>query len=528
MASTYKSLKSVISSGNYSKVEELLAGKDLVVDSSKILSMSSTKESPIIDLQSFSEEEQYDLLSTTIELKHRSIVQLLLENGLETNYAAVEAKKVPLLCKAVKAGDEEIVKLLLLYNARVNARQSRKYVKKIRKRRNFEPLPFTKGSTALHYAAAGGNENLVKLLLTWGANVFTSCVDEVGALTHAAQRGHLSIVKMLLDRKDVLNSVECEGNSPLTYAAEFGHKDVVMLLLSCLTREVEGTMTAAFHYAVKGGHLEIAKIFLNRGVSIDDEDNNHNCETALNHAAQYGHLEIVKFLLEKGAGIHYDTGLMPTSLYRAAEEGYSDIVDLLLEYDFNLEEIDSAVFRAVVCEHEDVAKILLSHEIMCTCEFFVSQKDANGAISVHLISPTFIKTYLPSLVAFYFDCFVELVKIYKEKFPDTTVHIYDVLIGKSLNELAGYARNENIVSFLSTEKLELEFPCYGSSIAKNLRKGVERNNLFDTAETVYQSLYKKHTFELLPKLPITCTRIIMSFLENKDLVNFIGVFQPFQ
>lgn len=60
--------------------------------------------------------------------------------------------------------------------------------------------------------------------------------------------------------------------------------------------------------------------------------------TPLMEASQEGHLELVRYLLETGgADVHAQTQSGDTALTYAAENGHTDVADLLLQYGADLE-----------------------------------------------------------------------------------------------------------------------------------------------------------------------------------------------
>ena len=90
------------------------------------------------------------------------------------------------------------------------------------------------GRTSLSLAAEEGYEDVVRLLLEYGAK------DKVGnfedrrltALGFAAKNNHISFAKMLLDRGSKIDAKDEHRITPLIRAAREGHEDMVKLLLS--------------------------------------------------------------------------------------------------------------------------------------------------------------------------------------------------------------------------------------------------------------------------------------------------------
>ena len=158
------------------------------------------------------------------------------------------------------------------------------------------------GKTAFLWAARGGHEGVIKLLLEQ-EHVDPNTADHDGwtPLISAAERGHEEIVKLLLEREDVSpNTADSLGDTPLASAVQRGHEGIVKLL------------------------LEREDIDPNAADSLGD--------TPLVWAVQRGHEGIVKLLLERediNPNIADEVG--DTPLILAAEGGYEGIVRLLLE-----------------------------------------------------------------------------------------------------------------------------------------------------------------------------------------------------
>jgi ankyrin repeat protein len=86
--------------------------------------------------------------------------------------------------------------------------------------------------TALHFAAANGNTDIVKLLIAHGANPMTKeiCLGET-PLHSASAKGHLDVVASLLDNGADVNSKTYYGITPLFMALQAEDPRMVALLL---------------------------------------------------------------------------------------------------------------------------------------------------------------------------------------------------------------------------------------------------------------------------------------------------------
>jgi ankyrin repeat protein len=86
------------------------------------------------------------------------------------------------------------------------------------------------GYTALTGAVAGGNQDLVALLLARGADANHRYGPGYSPLAEAAANGHLEIVKMLLDHGADPRAKTNDGKTALHFAEERGHKAVAEFL----------------------------------------------------------------------------------------------------------------------------------------------------------------------------------------------------------------------------------------------------------------------------------------------------------
>ena len=166
------------------------------------------------------------------------------------------------------------------------------------------------GHTALHFAAGYNRPEVVKLLLTFKADV-----NAVG---------------------------ETEGATPLHLAATFGHVKVVKVLLShpeidvdIKERKYGGTPLHCAAFVEGNGHraAEVAKLLLShKPTSIHCRDKRLG-GTPLHFAANFGCVEMVEFLLtHEDIDVNSkDQDVGATPLHLAAEKGRSGIVRLLLD-----------------------------------------------------------------------------------------------------------------------------------------------------------------------------------------------------
>ena len=108
-------------------------------------------------------------------------------------------------------------------------------------------------------------------------------------LMEAASSGHLEIVKLLISHGADVNAQSSSGNTPLMYACASGHAEVVRALLEAeanVEDHNENGHTPLME-AASAGHVEVAKILLEFGAGINTHSNEFK-ESALTLACYKG------------------------------------------------------------------------------------------------------------------------------------------------------------------------------------------------------------------------------------------------
>lgn len=118
----------------------------------------------------------------------------------------------------------------------------------------------------LRCASLMNRESTVRLLINLGADV--NMLDSYGtALQAASMNGHARIVKLLLAKGAELNQQGGVYGTALQAAAYHGHREIVDLLLEPNhSRSLSKRSKDAFRAAVEGGHYDIVRHILGRGL----------------------------------------------------------------------------------------------------------------------------------------------------------------------------------------------------------------------------------------------------------------------
>ena len=306
---------------------------------------------------------------------------------LDTLAAAAALGRGELVDRALKSQDrvlleKESVLGHPLTNAAIN--EHRKIFSRLIRffKQNLSPDEFDYiCDTALTAAAYNGQAHIVKILLA--TNLFPPSRVEVHepALENAASRGHLHILQLiepkLSPRKfgqhllrslllasrsgrvdavrflidlgadiDAVGAYRSEGGlSALRNTSAYGHAGLVKMLLDAGATPRNRETREASYFALRNGHQEIVKVFLEEGIELDMEGSTSN--VFIDMAAD-GEISMLRFLVNRGIGIR-EYG--HEALRDAAEMGHDHVIALLVSHgvDVNGEEgEDQPILRAMV------------------------------------------------------------------------------------------------------------------------------------------------------------------------------------
>lgn len=274
------------------------------------------------------------------------IVQRLLKSGPGT----LPGLNPPVI-EAIRAGGEQII--LALLRAEPEAAV---------KARDVEC-----GATALHWAAVGGDIEIVHTLIQHGADVNALSCEGFTPVHAAAACGHAKVLSLLLKNAGSVSAVTATKVNPLHLAAEMGHETTAVLLIFHgaeidLRVRDRGTGRTCLHWAAHHGlHQAVGRILEEFDpAGIDSPDNLG--DTPLHLAACRGHCEIALALLRRGAELDPVNFGGVTPLLSAVFFGQVAVVEVLLNQKANMRVVDSLHARTALhwaAQNDDTAVLLL-------------------------------------------------------------------------------------------------------------------------------------------------------------------------
>ncbi|GAM35537.1 ankyrin repeat protein [Talaromyces pinophilus] len=200
--------------------------------------------------------------------------------------------------------------------------------------------------TPLQRASYDGNEALVKLLISYRADINAPAYNSLGqtALQAAVSRSHTRIVKILLDSGANVRApgVYKYGNAAMGAAIEKCDQDMVQMLLDLYPDLISSdpyTRSGALRLALRSWECNASflKFLIEHGAVVNDPP---DLKPSLQIAAEKGNFEVVQCLLSAGAGVNHRwvpdrNSTKVTALQAAVSTRNIDIVRLLLKWGAN-------------------------------------------------------------------------------------------------------------------------------------------------------------------------------------------------
>jgi ankyrin repeat protein len=187
------------------------------------------------------------------------------------------------------------------------------------------------GCTALMVLVSTADIEATRKLLVHGADVNAcSSVNRLSSLGFAAIQGHEDILSLLLDYGADLELRDRFGHSALQSACAENHVACAALLLD-RGANIEAIATdgrTPLILATVGGYLDIVRLLIERGANINATDSEDS--TALMQAVTIRSEELVRFLLDMQADKERRDYMGRTALDIANERGYASIAAILM------------------------------------------------------------------------------------------------------------------------------------------------------------------------------------------------------
>lgn len=201
-----------------------------------------------------------------------------------------------LLIAAAARGYEEVIRMLLENHANVRAKEAKSQ------------------KTALHYATLRRDDQLVGVLLKYGADINAKDKDGKTALHHAAVSisTYPSTLELLLSKGADMSARDEIGMTVLHCAAQVGNEIAIVVLRKqgADLQAKDKYQRTALHYAAEEGYIDLFTLLLDQA-NLHAKDIEQ--KTALNLAAFNGHTEVTRYIGVLTLGDQTLTWLPPTA-----------------------------------------------------------------------------------------------------------------------------------------------------------------------------------------------------------------------
>ena len=254
----------------------------------------------------------------------------------EEKLEPAQQKQTYPLHQAAADGDLEQIRQLLSKGADVNTEDTEQRV-------------------PLYYAAVAGKMEVVQLLVEAGADVNARGNNNWPPLYMAVKEDNIAIAEYL-----IAHGADANAGRPLEDTPYFSSIEMVQLLIA-KGADVNAGPWTALHSAAEEGHRDIVELLIQKGADINAKNNKGR--TPLYIAAEEGRNDIAELLIQKGADINAKDNSGRTPLYNAVEEGRNDIAELLIQKgaDINAKNNNgkTPLYRAVEEGRTDIAELLI-------------------------------------------------------------------------------------------------------------------------------------------------------------------------
>ena len=247
-----------------------------------------------------------------------------ISNELDINQP--DAEGFPMIVRAAREGQEDVVHQLLLSNANVEAAHTRSQ------------------STALHEASKMGHEKIINILVRRGSSLDRVDSNGMSALHHSVSWGNLEAAKLLSSNGATIDVKGPNDQTPLHLAAGASKEDLVALLIEQKADQnaLDSTRKTPLHLSAARGDTKICNILLDHGAQPDLRD--AHSKTAIQLAAGAGNVEVVE-LLRKHSNLKVTDHGSLIAFYTAVESGQVRTAESFLNQGLSLKNLKADSYK---------------------------------------------------------------------------------------------------------------------------------------------------------------------------------------
>ena len=198
-----------------------------------------------------------------------------------------------------------------------------------------------------------------KLLIDAGAQVNAKDDSDYTALQFAGMHRDLALIKVLVENGADVNHKIKDKYPLLDYVAKYGRADIFKYLVE---NGADCTHMSFVEFA-RAGQYEKVKTLIEDGADVNMD---FYSKTAMHCACENGFIDIVRLLMEHGAKLKVKDSQNNTPLILACANGNLDIVSLILSKstkDAKDKQNQTALHHAIIGHHLEVIKLLIENGV---------------------------------------------------------------------------------------------------------------------------------------------------------------------
>ncbi|KAJ8668032.1 hypothetical protein QAD02_009695 [Eretmocerus hayati] len=299
---------------------------------------------------------KFKQLDTAVRKGQTRIVQTLLEKGAPVNGCVSHSMLKKPLHSSVQSGNSDIVKKLLQYGASVNSKYAGdtpltlaakfgrfEIMDLLLSVDNLRNCNSAEKITHFQIACMRNQTSVVKKLfqskkeLDDAVDIHSNYWPGFTALHYAVLNQNVEIVKFLLSVGANITVKDARSFTPLHLAHILRNEEIIDMILlnhkNVLKNPVDSNGTSHFHIACSRNNTKIVQHFLKMRINLEDSISKNSPfwkhKTAIDFAIHYECVDVVKLLLQNGARVRFPGDRRFDRIMNAYSTGNSHIIDLI-------------------------------------------------------------------------------------------------------------------------------------------------------------------------------------------------------
>ncbi|GAB6439370.1 hypothetical protein bcgnr5369_00260 [Bacillus cereus] len=195
------------------------------------------------------------------------------------------------------------------------------------------------GETPLTISARNDNFDLVRLLISNGANVNAKNYAKTTSLMYATQNQNIEMIQFLLKNNAEINAISSSA-SPLKIALMSNKDEIIKLLIEngADIRKVRSDLEPALKIPAQIGNIDMMNYLIEKGADVE-----WACErgtTALIAACSSASCkpEVLELLISKGANIHAKTTYNCSVVWHTMTYSKPEVLQILMKHGATIDE----------------------------------------------------------------------------------------------------------------------------------------------------------------------------------------------